>query len=120
MRAFVEQRLNSVEQIAVLLLLRANPDRAWSVEEISKELRSTASAIERRLADLETSGVLTPANGAGTVKYTPSSRDISDAVTQLAGAYRDQPARIIELIYSKPPYSIRAFADAFKLKKDKS
>jgi hypothetical protein len=44
---------------------------------------------------------------------------ICELVSSLAESKRRRPDRGIELIYSKPDQSLRAFADAFKLKRDK-
>jgi len=118
-RDFVVKRLNSVEQVAVLILLAEAPGRDWSVADVSRELRSTEGAITRRLEDLRTAGVLASAPAAGRVRWEPASDDMAAAVRELIAAYRSRPNRVIELIYSKPPEAILAFAEAFKLKKEK-
>ena len=119
-RTFVLERLNSVEQLTVLQLLRADPARAWTVEQISAELRSAQPAIQRRLDDLYDAGVLVPpAQGEALHRYAPTSPEIADVVSQVLDAFRSRSHRIIELIYSRPPKGILAFADAFKLKKEK-
>ena len=48
-RAFVNKFINSIEQIEVLLILRANPERVWTVDEISAIMRSTPNSIRSRL-----------------------------------------------------------------------
>jgi len=118
-RAFIEQRINSVEQIAVLVLLRADPARAWTVGEIARELRSTDTAITCRLDDLRLAGVIPSARDSDRVEYAPASQQMADLVSALADAYREQPTRVIELIYAKPPDAVLQFAAAFKLSKEK-
>ena len=113
----VSAHINSVEQIAVLRLLRSEPNRAWSVDAISAELRSATSSIRRRLDDLYAEGVL--AHTGDEVRFAPASSAMAEAIEQLLEAYRDRPNRIIELIYAKPAQSLHAFADAFRLKKEK-
>jgi len=116
---FIHKHLSSVEQIAVLILLRDDPSRAWTIDLIASELRSSPVAIERRLADLERTGVLVPRQTASEVRYAPTSSETSEAVTSLIETYRARPDRVIEAIYTKAPDALTAFADAFKLKKDK-
>ena len=116
---FIRKHLSSVEQIAVLILLRDDPSRVWTIDHIASELRSSPVAIERRVADLERTGVLVPRETASQVRYAPTSNETSEAITSLIATYRGRPDRVIEAIYTKAPEALTAFADAFKLKKDK-
>lgn len=116
--AFVAAHVNSVEQIAILNLLRANPAREWTIVTLSVELRSVPSAVARRLEDLYVAGVLTR-RSADSFRFEPASPEMAASIEELAICYRERPNRIIELIYSHPPKSLHAFADAFKLKKEK-
>lgn len=115
---FLRRRLNSVEQLAVLALLREDPAREWTIEEIARELRSTETAIKQRLGDLEALRVIaTPPSGRyGWALLTP---EMAEDVTAVLDAYRRRPDRVIETIYTKPPDALLAFADAFRLKKEK-
>jgi len=114
---FISRRINSVEQIAVLLLLRGDPNRSWTIPDISAELRSAPRAIEQRLRDLYDAGVLV-ASSTGTAQFAPTSPEVAAVIDELADAYETRPNRIIELIYSRSK-SLQDFADAFKLKKEK-
>lgn len=116
---FIRQKLSSVEQIAVLILLRDDPSRAWAIGDIANELRSSPVAIAHRVADLERAGVLLPRERQDQVRYAPASSEIEAAIALLIETYRARPDRVIEAIYTKPNEALLAFADAFKLKKDK-
>lgn len=114
---FISTSIDSVEQVHVLLALHANPSREWTVAELTHELRSVESSISRRLVDLYGKNVLArPASAA--VRFLPGNPKAEAAISLLAKTYRERPARVIELIYSKPPQAIQAFADAFKFRKD--
>ena len=117
---FIRASINSVEQITLLLLLESARGRTWTVSEISAELRSTDASIERRLKDLYAAGVLAPPSGnAREISYVPPSEEMSRMVSALLDAYRRQPNRVIAIIYSSPSPAVRAFADAFNLKRGK-
>ncbi|HEY1956134.1 MAG TPA: hypothetical protein VGH28_10980 [Polyangiaceae bacterium] len=116
---FIQKHLSSVEQIAVLRLLRDDPSRTWAIGDIASELRSSPVAITRRIEDLERSGVLLPREHQEEVRYAPSSSETSEAIARVIETYRSRPDRVIEAIYSKPDEALLAFADAFKLKKEK-
>lgn len=113
---FIICYIDSVEQLNVLLLLFRAPSREWTTTEITAELRSTESSITRRLADLYSRHVLSlPYMSRHAFKI---SEDLKSAISQLDLVYREKPLRIIELIYSQPPMALRAFADAFRFRKD--
>lgn len=115
---FVFASIDSVEQVHVLLSLQANPAREWTVAELTRELRSAEASIERRVDDLRLRGVLAAAEQPGVVSYKPASERAASCIDLLARAYRERPTRVIELIYSKPPHALKAFADSFKFRKD--
>lgn len=115
---FVTASIDSVEQVHVLLSLHADPSREWTVAELTRELRSAEGSIERRIEDLRNRNVLAKAEKAGIVSYVPASDSARGCIELLVKAYRERPTRVIELIYSKPPQALQAFADAFRFRKD--
>ena len=117
-QSFINERINSVEQLTILELLRSNPAREWTTAQISNELRSAPASIELRLADLYEAGVLARASES-THRYVPASDAMQGTLSQVLDVFRARPHRVIELLYSRPPKGILAFADAFKLKKEK-
>jgi predicted transcriptional regulator len=116
-RRFITLYVDSVELLDVLLLLHRFPERSFEVEQISQELRSSHSAIQKRLKDLYGRKVL-QAQVDQQHRYAPKSEDIASAIDELAGHYQTYTNRIIELIFSKQSEAIRSFADAFRMKKD--
>lgn len=119
-RQFVLSTIDSVELLRVLLLLFEAPSRRWSAADITRELRSSDSSIDKRLHDLYDRRVLSPeANRDAVHQYIPYSGESHAAVEKLVDFHRHRPYRLIDLIYSKPNEALRAFADAFKIKKDR-
>ncbi len=117
---FAAIHIDSVEQIMILQLLHADPARVWTVAELTKELRSSEGSIARRLEDFYTKGMLVASPGLNSVqfRYTPKSEDAARKVDLLMKFFRERPSKVIEMIYSRPPGAILAFADAFKFRKD--
>jgi hypothetical protein len=112
------QLLDSVEQLEALLLLHRRPDRDWTAEEVSEELRTNAQSVATRLDGLRFSGLVGPGHGAGTHRYAPRTRDLLDAVDALAEEYSVRRVSVITFIIAKPSDRIRSFADAFRLRRD--
>lgn len=111
-RTFVNKYITSVEQIEVLLILFANPDREWSIHEISAILRSSPLSITSRLEALEQSGL---ARGDGEGYRYASSGGSHEMVEMLQDEYGARRFSVIELVFSRPD-AARSFADAFRFK----
>lgn len=115
---FIVDFIDSVEQLNVLFLLQTHSERSWTLDEITRELRSTETSIQRRLEALYSRNILVPSKD-GKHRYTPCSMEVARTLSHLSDVYKTKPYRIIEAIYSKPDEVLKALADAFKLKKDK-
>lgn len=119
-RRFVAEHISSVAQLEMLLLLRTNPSESWTASQMAREMRMDAAWAEARLKELHARGLLERSEqGDPAYRYQPRTPELERAVTAVSRAYLLQRVSIIELIYSKPSDSIRVFADAFRLKKDR-
>jgi hypothetical protein len=100
---FLETCIDSVEQLRVLLLLHSDPERLWTIGEMTAELRSADGAIVSRLNGLYDRFVLTRLPELKERhKFSPASAEVSKVVTELAAENRLRPHRLIQLIYSGP------------------
>ena len=115
---FVLRHIDSIEQLEVLLLLRGHPGRAFSADEVSREIRTAPASAARRLASLSASGLLAEDRAAGSFRYAPRSGDLDAAAGELAEAYAVRRIAVTTLIYSRPLDQVRTFADAFKIREE--
>jgi DNA-binding IclR family transcriptional regulator len=117
---FILQCIDSVEQLEVLLLLRESSETAWSPEAVARQLYSNPSSIARRLATLQAHQLLVTTDPPSSYRYQPRTPELNATITRLAEMYRERRVAVITLIASKPIENVRAFSDAFRLrKKDK-
>jgi hypothetical protein len=116
---FIHACIDSVEQLQVLLLL-ATGNEPWTVESLSRELRSSPASVKKRVRDLQDRKVLSAgAEGAdGVIRFTPVSPEVAKTVRELDDLFRQRPHRVIAQIFAKPPTPLQSFSDAFKLKKE--
>ncbi|HET6778910.1 MAG TPA: hypothetical protein VFH26_08465 [Gemmatimonadales bacterium] len=118
-RNFLLQCIDSVEQLEVLLHLHRTPEESWDSESIARVLYSNPASITHRLAGLYSNGLLTQTS-AFTYRYQPKTAELDVTVSQLAETYRQRRVAVITVIASKPMEKVRAFSEAFRLrKKDK-
>lgn len=119
-RAFVNDHISSVAQLEVLLLLRHAADRSWSIKDLSEEFRTDPVWLNQVLHDWCERGIVEKSDDAlPAYRYRAGTPELDQAVSDLAQAYLVHRVRVTELIYSKPSGAIRAFADAFDLRKPK-
>jgi len=116
-RKLITQRIDSIEQLEVLLLMREHRERGWTVEAISDHLRSSVMSVGGRLKLLVQHGLIDHSNGS--YRYAAAG-EIDDTVGQLAQAYVEHRFSVIELIFDKPSDKLRVFADAFRVGSNRS
>jgi hypothetical protein len=117
---FLNNYIDSIEQIHVLILLYENKEKEWTIEAINQELRSAEPSIEKRLTDLINSKVLAPPKTPGRFTYQPYSDELRSAISDVVEFYKVRPYKVIELIFSQDSKDvIRTFANAFRFKKEK-
>ena len=117
---FIQDRISSVAQLEILLLLHTNPEQAWTPAAIARELRIEAAGAALQISQLVDAGLVRQ-TATDQYAYAPATPELQAAVIALAQAYLVRRVTVIGLIFAKPPApppSIRAFSDAFKLRKD--
>jgi len=125
-RTLLTEYVGTYDELEALLLLHRSRDRAWTPAEICEQLNLSPSLVDEALAELVSHGLLTRGeSAAGAVfSYAPSRETLGQAVDQLALAYEDRRIEVIRLMSRNAinrvrTQAIRAFADAFIVKKKK-
>lgn len=85
---------------------------------MARELYSQPSSILLRFHSLLGRGLMRE-NGAGHFQYAPRSTDLDRQIGLVAEAYRERRVAVISLIASKPMENVKAFSDAFRLRRRK-
>jgi hypothetical protein len=115
---FLHQNIDSVEQLEVLLLLWRTPARGWTSEEVATAVYSHPTSVVRRLALLLGQGLLRERE-PGCYQYAPRTADLHETVSHLDHMYRERRVAVITLIASKPIENVRAFSEAFRIRRKK-
>lgn len=118
-RQFLLRYIDSVEQLEVLLLLHQNPSTDWTAESVARHLYREPTSVGRRLGVLRLLGLLQASDDPEpTFRYAPRSEAIHATVGRLAAAYAERRVTILGLLASKPMDHVRAFADAFRIRRE--
>jgi predicted ArsR family transcriptional regulator len=112
---FIIEQVESVPHLEALLLMWNSRPRQWSLQEMAKALYLSQGATEPILQDLARRGLIALEPGAYSYQEDEVRNNLIHNVDQM---YRRELVRISNMIHSKPPASVRAFAQAFKFKKD--
>jgi hypothetical protein len=116
-KQFIASCVRSVWALELLLLLRRDDRRAWSVEDLTTELRSSTFVVADVLATFRQAGLVAQ-DPDGKFRYAPAASHLDRAVEQIASAYAIKPLAVSKEILASGNDKIRTFADAFRLKKD--
>jgi hypothetical protein len=97
LRAFLRDNVTSYEQLSALLVLARSPTRAWSLAELSQEVRLPSDLLESALGWLEERGLIARTAGSG-LRYAPRDAAAGQQVEVLLRAYDEQRLTIVKLM----------------------
>jgi hypothetical protein len=117
-RRFIVERINSVEALEILLLLFAQSAMEFSAEEVGRKLCTTFESASERLAELQRAKLLVLISTEPPKYRFNAGGPESATVGELEKTYKQRRVSVISFIYTKPSDPLRAFSDAFRLRKD--
>ena len=119
-QTFIAERIGSIFQLEVLLLMHRSAPRQFTPGDVAHELRIDPSWAAQCLAQLSAGGLLVSTDGPPPrYHYGTASVELNVTVEQLARAYSTHRVTITAMIFNKPPDALRSFADAFRIRKDR-
>ena len=118
---FIAREIDTVPHLEALLLLFENPAEHWTVERASARLYVPPERAQNILADLERRRLVRLLPGAFHAEYAYDAvRDeTGQLMEKVASTYRRHLSAVAAFIHSKASRSVREFARAFELKKDR-
>jgi DNA-binding GntR family transcriptional regulator len=124
-RELIRERVCSVEELEILMLLESEPARAWQDAEVATALGASREVVRTALAKLAAAGLVHAEDpGRGPTRLQPESEALRDAVALLGNLYRTQRIDILVFIAQSAISRVRnqalhTFAQAFRIKKGK-
>jgi hypothetical protein len=117
---FILDEIDSVPHLEALLLLWRSAPQLFSAAQIAGKLYISAGQGAGIVEDLHRRGLIgREHNNAGTFFYDAQNESRNRLMEAVDATYRRELIRISGIIHSKPSPGVRAFADAFRFRKDK-
>jgi hypothetical protein len=116
---FVAENIDTVPELETLLMMSQSPDRPWLIADVASRNYISEQRAAAILAALQRRGLVSAEDAPPRFRFNPMSDEIAALVADLARCYQTNIARIATFIHSKPSASIKEFARAFDLKKEK-
>lgn len=117
LRKFILANVRTIWALETLLLLCRNPGRAWTVEELDRELRGSVGLVRNVLNKFEQAG-LVQRGPDDAWRWEPSAGELDGLSRELVALYATHPFTVIKAITEAQTDRIQTLADAFKIKKD--
>ena len=113
---FVAASFPSVWALELLLALKRER-RLWKREELVATLRASDLVVTRALEALVAAGLASFEDGGAI--YLPVNGEVDASVERVEETYRTRPNAVRRAIITASASSATAFADAFKLRRDR-
>lgn len=117
---FILENIDSVPHLEALVLLWNSRPVAWTPEELASRLYIPGEKVANLLADLVRVQLIAKSTGSSAkFSYNLRSEEQDEMMRLVDSAYRRDLVRISTMIHSKTSPSVREFARAFRIKKER-
>ena len=118
LRTFLQQRLSSIDQIEIVLLLLKQPTRSFTAPEVAATLGTAPEAAAMRLFLLASGGLIAfEPSAVPRYRYVVSDDEADFMIRQLDELYATDRDAVVDAVDARAQDPIRSFSDAFKLRK---
>jgi hypothetical protein len=111
-RAFLLAKVDSVEMLEVLLMLAAHPNLSFTAQRAASQLRTAPHSVKSGLRRLNERHLVERLDD-GSFRFR-GGPELDGVLAEVAHAYLEWRAAVVQLIHSRPSDLVRLFADAFR------
>ncbi len=115
---FLQEKIDTVPHLEALLLIWKSRPRPWSAEEMATRLFLSDDATQEILDDLLREMLIAKAAGIPGSYLCEEDASRNELIANVDMIYRQELIRVTRLIHAGPSGSVRAFARAFRLRKE--
>jgi len=120
LKKFMDENIDSVEQLEILRLVGEDPGKEWDAASLAREVQTPLQTLAAHIAALQARGLVrTAPRGAEQVcAYGPRTPELDVMLGRLLKTYRERPVTMIKMVYARAQSALKAFADAFRVRKE--
>jgi len=120
-RVFILENIESIAEMECILMFFYKPDVELDAVKVSSSLYITEYDAGRLLERLLQAGFLVKNSVTPSVyKYAPRSSKLENGLKEVADLYKRYLLPVTHIIHSKSKTRVQEFANAFRIRKDKS
>jgi hypothetical protein len=116
LKEFINEYVHSVLQLEVLLLVSQDRDKGWTSSAVGRELHLNAESARAQLDGLSRNLLSQPNRiDEDLYRYSPSTDELHQTLTQLAIAYSTQRIAVLTLIFAQRVDKVGLFKETFRM-----
>lgn len=115
---FLREKIDTVPHLEALLIIWRSRPKPWSAADMAERLFLAPPAAGEILEDLARQKIIVSSSDKSPVYSYESEPERNRLLEAVDAIYRSELIRVSRLIHSKPSAAVRAFARAFRIKKD--
>ena len=118
-RRFLDEHIESLEQLEILRVIAEDPAREWRASELAAEIQAEPSAAAAHVTALAGRGLVIASSEEGEIaaRHGTATPELGGRLAAVLAAYRERPVTMIKLVYARANERLKAFSDAFRLRK---
>lgn len=117
---FIDENIESIDQLEILRILSEDRQREWREAELASEVQAKVPAVHTAISAMQSRGLLAvTTDGLGIAcRCGPQTPELEALVNRLLQVYKERPVTMIKVVYERAKDPLRAFADAFRIRKE--
>jgi hypothetical protein len=116
---FLEENIDTVPQLETLLMMHEDQSRTWLVADVASRNYTSESRAMDTLNALHRRGLVSSEESPARFRFNSAKEEFRALVGDLAGCYQRNLSLVTAFIHAKPSASVKEFARAFDMKKDR-
>ena len=109
----------TLEELDLIVFLARHAGRPFTVALLSAELGIEPARLDRQLARLRRRNLVTLNDGAEpSWVYAPATTELAESVRRVLEAHGTHRSEVVQFVATRNVSELRAFAAAFRLRKD--
>lgn len=118
---FLYDHVESIDQLEILRVLGEERGKPWNSDDLAAVVQADPRSVRSHIEAMHARGLIEKVAGqaAGlSCRYGPRTPELENMVARLLQIYRERPVSMIKLVYERAKDPLRAFADAFRIRKE--